>query len=227
VLGVDIIDAHLALPGERYAGLLRRGPCASRHQSVYELQAADGTYDLTVCRHVLQAILARGPGDRRARARDAAGRLAAPHSRGLPHAALPARRARSRPLLVRDPGALRGGHRHRSLIGRNAYGILAATGLTDIRIDYAIVDTLRVPRATFATILTAWRDGYADAIGQYTGITAEEARAYFDQMIGDVARCAALRGVDGAHRFGTRALARKKSPASREAGLSSCVEPLA
>jgi hypothetical protein len=71
-------------------------------------------------------------------------------------------------------------------IGRNAYGILAALGLQDIRIDYAIVDTLRVPRATFATILTAWRDGYSEAIGEHTGMTADEARAYFDQMIGDL-----------------------------------------
>jgi len=184
VLGVDIIDAHLALARERYAALAPR--LRFEHQSVYELQAADRTYDLTVCRHVLQAI---------------------PHAdRVIAELVRVTRRGGWLHLIPEDYHML---HFQRGtldpdrfwyeiparfaeatgtdlFIGRNAYGILAATGLTDIRIDYAIVDTLRVPRATFATILTAWRDGYADAIGQYTGITAAEARAYFDQMIGDV-----------------------------------------
>ena len=45
--------------------------------------------------------------------------------------------------------------------------MLNALGLVDLRVDYVTVDTLRVPRETFATILEAWRDG-AEA---YLGIT--------------------------------------------------------
>jgi len=42
-------------------------------------------------------------------------------------------------------------------MGRNAYGILARMHFEDIKVDYFIVDTVRVPRETFAAILEAWR----------------------------------------------------------------------
>jgi ubiquinone/menaquinone biosynthesis C-methylase UbiE len=71
-------------------------------------------------------------------------------------------------------------------VGRNAYGLLVDLGLTDITMDYVIVDTLRVPRETFAAILTAWRDGYVEPISQHTSISAAQATAYFDQMIADI-----------------------------------------
>ena len=50
VLGIDIIDHHLDLARSRYAALAPR--LSFEHQSVYELQATDSTFDLTVCRHV-------------------------------------------------------------------------------------------------------------------------------------------------------------------------------
>ncbi|MFI4953638.1 MAG: hypothetical protein ACHP7M_10910, partial [Burkholderiales bacterium] len=43
-----------------------------------------------------------------------------------------------------------------------------------------------VPRETFATILEAWRDGYAEPIGELTPITRDSAVAYFDQMIANI-----------------------------------------
>ena len=54
ILGVDIIDAHLELARSRYRALSDR--LSFEHQSVYELAAADGSFDLTVCRHVIHAI---------------------------------------------------------------------------------------------------------------------------------------------------------------------------
>jgi hypothetical protein len=71
-------------------------------------------------------------------------------------------------------------------IGRNSFSILAAAGLEEITVDYIVVDTLRVPRRTFADIITAWRDGYSEPIGQYTPITRESAVAYFNQMIATI-----------------------------------------
>jgi len=71
-------------------------------------------------------------------------------------------------------------------IGRNSFGILAAMRFEEIRVDYVIVDTLRVPRETFAAILEAWRDGYAAPIGEVTPISYESAVAYFDQMIANI-----------------------------------------
>jgi hypothetical protein len=48
------------------------------------------------------------------------------------------------------------------------------------------VDTLRVPRETFATILGAWRDGYVDTIGEITPVSRESAVANFNQMIANI-----------------------------------------
>jgi len=53
--------------------------------------------------------------------------------------------------------------------------------------DFLIVDTLRVPRATFANILVAWRDGFAPVLAETTGRTLDAVRADFDTMIADVA----------------------------------------
>ena len=71
-------------------------------------------------------------------------------------------------------------------IGRNAFSILAAMKLEQIKVDYVVVDTLRVPRETFAAILEAWRDGYAESIGELTPISGESAVAYFNQMIANI-----------------------------------------
>jgi hypothetical protein len=43
-----------------------------------------------------------------------------------------------------------------------------------------------VPRETFAEIIAAWHDGYADSIGELTDFSAEEARAYFNQMLATI-----------------------------------------
>jgi len=58
--------------------------------------------------------------------------------------------------------------------------------LEEITVNYVVVDTVRVRRETFAAILEAWRDGYAETIGELTPITREQAVAYFDQMIADI-----------------------------------------
>ena len=54
VLGVDIIDHHLNLARSRYAKIAPR--LSFEHQSIFELNAADRSFDLTVCRHVLHSI---------------------------------------------------------------------------------------------------------------------------------------------------------------------------
>ncbi len=94
--------------------------------------------------------------------------------------------ARSAGLLARGSGAIRRRDRNRLFIGRNVFGILAAMNLEAITVDYVVVDTVRVPRETFASILEAWRDGYVEPIGELTPITRDQALAYFDQMIADI-----------------------------------------
>ena len=184
VLGVDIIDHHLDLARSRYANLAPR--LSFEHQSVFELNAPDRSFDLTVCRHVLHSI---------------------PHAdRVIAELARVTRRGGYLHLIPEDYGMLhfqRGALDPRDFwhtvapsfaagtgtdlfIGRNTLGILAAMSLEEIKVDFVVVDTLRVPRETFAAIIEAWRDGYADSIAQLTPITRESAIAYFNQMIENI-----------------------------------------
>ena len=184
VLGVDIIDDHLALARKRYAPLAPR--LKFEHQSAFGLDAADGSFDLTVCRHVLHSI---PHADRviaeLARVTRPGGYLhLIPEDYGMLH-------FQRGPL---DPGnfwhtvvpAFEAATNTDLLIGRDAFGILAAMNLVEIRVDYVVVDTLRVPRETFAAIIEAWRDGYAESIGEVSPISRESAVAYFNQMVANI-----------------------------------------
>ena len=184
VLGVDIIDDHLALARSRYANLAPR--LTFEHQSVFEFEASDGSFDLTVCRHVIHSI---PDADRviaeLVRVTRPGGYL---HLISEDYGMLHFQRGALDPRDFWHVGAASFGAATGTdlFIGRNTFGILAAMHLDAITVDYVVVDTLRVPRETFAAILTAWRDGYCEPIGQFTPISAESARAYFDQMIANI-----------------------------------------
>jgi ubiquinone/menaquinone biosynthesis C-methylase UbiE len=184
VLGVDIIDDHLELARRRYARLAPR--LAFEHQNLFELSAPDHMFDLTVCRHVIHSIphpekvigelirVTRRGGYLHLISEDY-GMLhfqsGTPDPRDFWHVA---------------PAAFGSATQSDLFIGRNIFGILARMNLQEITIDYVIVDTLRVPRETFAAILGAWRDGYAESIGKLTPISQPSAIAYFDRMIANV-----------------------------------------
>jgi SAM-dependent methyltransferase len=181
VLGVDIIDSHLELARARSASLAPRVRFENR--SIFGLGLADATFDLVVCRHVLQAI---------------------PHpDRVLAELARVTRRGGWLHLIAEDylminfeprtldpddfwnAGPRRFGEAQGTdlRIGRKAYGLLRRLGLVDIAVDYVVVDPLRVPRETFAAIWVAWRDGYADAVSANTDVSREQFVAHFDDMI--------------------------------------------
>lgn len=168
----------------RYPNLAPRR--SFEHRSVFDLNIPDKTFDLTVCRHVLHSI---------------------PHpDRVIAELARVTRTGGYLHLIPEDYGMLH--FQRRSLdprdfwhtvapsfgsatgtdlfIGRNTFGILTAVALEEIKVDYVVVDTVRVPRETFAAIFEAWRDGYSDSIGQVTPITRESAIAYFNQMIDNI-----------------------------------------
>ena len=184
VLGVDIIEDHLALARSRYAALAPR--LRFERQSIFGLDAADRSFDLTVCRHVLHSI--PHPGRviaELARVTRPGGYLhLIPEDYGMLH-------FQRGPLYPGDfwhtaEPAFSAATNTDLLIGRNAFGILAAMNLEEIAVDYVIVDTLRVPRETFAAIFEAWRDGYAESIGEITPISRESAVAYFNQMAANI-----------------------------------------
>ena len=184
VLGVDIIDAHLDIARSRYAAFGAR--LRFEHESVFGLDAADDTFDLAVCRHVIHAI---------------------PHAdRVVAELVRVTRPGGYLHLIAEDYGML---HFQRGaldpndfwhtvpasfgaatqtdlFVGRNTFGILVSQGLEEIAVDYIVVDTVRVPRETFASILEAWRDGYVDVVGELTPVTRDSARVYFEQMIANI-----------------------------------------
>jgi ubiquinone/menaquinone biosynthesis C-methylase UbiE len=185
VLGIDIIDDHLRLAQTRYAALAPR--LRFEHESLFELALPDRSFDLVVCRHVLHSI---------------------PHAgRVIAELARVARRGGYLHLIPEDYGMLefqrRNGLDPRDFwhaapvqfeeatstdlfIGRNAFTILEKMKLDDITVDYVVVDTVRTPRETFASIIEAWRDGYADSIAELTTFSRESAIAYFNAMIENI-----------------------------------------
>jgi hypothetical protein len=71
-------------------------------------------------------------------------------------------------------------------VGRKMFGHLRALGLEQIAADYVVVDTLRVPRETFARIWEAWRDGYPDSIVAQVKVPRPHAERLWREMIDSV-----------------------------------------
>jgi SAM-dependent methyltransferase len=181
VLGVDVQEGSLRLARERHADLAPRLRFEPR--SVYDLGLPDASFDLTVCRHVIQSIphpeqvlaeLVRvtRPGGRLHLLAEDYGMIFFQPGRLDPGAFW-----RDGPLQV---GAATGTDMQ---VGRKAYSMLHALGLRDLTVDYLVADPLRVPRQILADIWTAWRDGYADFIAAHSRFSREEAVAHFDDMI--------------------------------------------
>ncbi len=184
VLGVDILDHHLDLARTRHARLAPR--LTFEHRSVFELGLPDGAFDLTVCRHVIQSI----PHAERVlaelvRVTKPGGRL---HLIAEDYDMLHFQRRSPDPRDFWHEVAARFSEATGSslFIGRYCAPMLAELGLEGIRLDYVIVDTLRVPRETFAQIMEAWRDGYVESVAEVTRFTPADARAYFDVMIANI-----------------------------------------
>ncbi len=184
LLGVDIIDDHLALARSRSAPLGSRVRFENR--SIFELGLPDASFDLVVCRHVLQAV---------PHAEHVIAELVRVTKRGGWIHLI----AEDYLMIHFEPGHLdpddfwsQGPRRFGEKtgtdlrVGRRAFRMLRALGLTRITVDYVVVDPIRVPRATFAGIWRAWRDGYADAISEHTSITREQFLAHFDEMIATI-----------------------------------------
>ncbi|MDE2197141.1 MAG: methyltransferase domain-containing protein [Gammaproteobacteria bacterium] len=181
--GIEILPEHVAYARRRYARLAPR--LEFREGDAFALDLPDDSFDLVACRHVLQSV----PQPERIlgeliRVTRPGGRL---------H------------LLVEDYGMIHAwptrfdldGFWQRAMnafvknmqvdprIGRRTWSELHGRGIRDLAVDYLIVDTLRTPRATLASIFEAWRDGYAASVAELAGMSSADARAHFD----DIAAC--------------------------------------
>ena len=186
LIGIDILESNLLLARRDSAAFTDR--IRYEQGDAFALDHADASFDLVVCRHMSQAV----PNFPLVLAEIT--RVLKPG--GWLH------------LLSEDYGMLhmpvvdRGGSRFdpdrfwnynacvflQSIgcderIGRHSPALLETSGYREIAMDFITVDTLRVPRATFAGILKAWRDGYAEPLAGATGRSLEEVTADFDTMI--------------------------------------------
>lgn len=180
-VGVDIEEPHLEKARARSAGFGER----VRFETGDALNLAfdDATFDLVVCRHVLQAV-----SDAR-RVLEEIRRVTRPGGRvhliaedyGMLHCYPTELDADD--FWQRFPprySAATGSDLH---VGRKTFTFLHDLGMTDIRCDYVVVDTVRVPRETFARIWEAWRDGYTDSIAEHSGVSREEVARRWREMI--------------------------------------------
>ena len=179
--GVDLETAHLERARNRTQ---QAGIQAELHQGdVFHLPFKSDMFDLTVSRHVLQAI----PNAPKAVAE--MWRVTKPG--GRMHML-----AEDYGMLWCHPTALGSDGFWQVLpqkfaeaigtdnqVGRKMFSTLTALGAADIHVDYVVVDTIRVPRDTFARIWEAWRDGYTDALAQHTSMPREEITRRWNEMI--------------------------------------------
>lgn len=181
IVGVDILESTVAHARQQLAHLSPR--VRVQQGDAFALAFADAEFDLVVCRHVTQAI----PEPQRALAE--LRRICRPG--GWIHVLSEDYGMLHMPAAAVDPDRLW----HEAVvpytrstgtdarIGRRTWSLMHALGLESLHVDYVIVDTLRVARETFATIMEAWRDGYADVLAQHSAFDLREIRAFFDQAI--------------------------------------------
>lgn len=184
VIGVDILESSLDYARQRYAALAPR--VQFERGDAFELALDANAYDLAVCRHLTQAVpdVPHVLGELYRICKPGGWLHVLSEDYGMLHM----------PVGERDPDRLwqRGVFPYAratgtdARVGRHTFSHLRRLGLRELRVDYVVVDTLRVPRETLAAIFEAWRDGYSEAIGQHSKLSVEEARAIFDQIIGSV-----------------------------------------
>jgi len=183
VLGVELLEASVAHARARHAALAPR--LKFEVGDAFALRQPDNSFDLVANRHMVQSV----PHVERilaelVRVTRPGGRV---HVLAEDYSML---HFMSGPL---DPDALwrkgpvefsqRTGTDSR--IGRRMWTLMRAAGLTNVCVDYVVVDTLRVPRRVFADIITAWRDGYVDALAT-PDWPSHVVRQHFDEVIASI-----------------------------------------
>jgi len=180
-LGVDLEESHLERARSRCRDFGDRA--LFQRDDALQLSFPDAQFDLAISRHVVQAL----PDAMRAlremvRVLEPGGRL---HVIAEDYGMLWCHPTDldSDGFWQRIPnryGPAIGCDLH---VGRKTFTHLTDLGLRDIRVDYLVCDTLRVPRETFARIWEAWRDGYTDSIVQHSGVPRDEVERRWREMI--------------------------------------------
>lgn len=171
LIGMDILESNLCFVKRDSAQLANR--IAYEQGDAFALRFADASMDLIVCRHMSQAVpdfsLVLAEFSRVLKPGGVLHLLSEDY--GMLHF----------PVNKLDPDKFWNEHAIRFLnsiqcdgrIGRHSPSLLENAGYQDITADYITVDTLRVPRTTFAGVITAWRDGYAEVLAEASGRSIE------------------------------------------------------
>jgi ubiquinone/menaquinone biosynthesis C-methylase UbiE len=181
LLGVDLEEPHLERARASCAGFGERVRFAVA--DALALPLPDASFDLVVSRHLVQAV----PDPRRAlgemvRVLAPGGRLhvlAEDYGMLWCHPTPSGSDAfwqRYPPRYGRAVGC-------DLFVGRKGFTLLAELGMTDVAVDYVVVDTVRVPRETFARIWEAWRDGYTDPLAEHAGVPRAEVARGWEELI--------------------------------------------
>ncbi len=181
VVGMDILESNLVFA--------RRASQAFSERVNYEQGDAfaqrfdDASIDLLVCRHMSQAVpdfpLVLAEFTRVLKPGGVLHLLSEDY--GMLHF----------PVTELDPDKFWNEHAVKFLhsircdgrIGRHSPTLLETAGYENITIDYLTVDTLRVSRATFAGIIAAWRDGYAEVLAEASGRSVDAVVADMNSLI--------------------------------------------
>jgi SAM-dependent methyltransferase len=181
LVGIDVHEPHLALARERSRAF--GGRAEFQRGDAFALDFPDRSFDLTLCRHMLQAV--------------------PEPERVLSEMARVTRRGGVLHVVAEDYGMI---HCHPCAVdgdrfwregpitlgqrtgtdlycGRKAYHWLHALGLADVRVDYAVIDTVRVERGVLTGIFEAWRDGYTEIIAAHSRLSVSEVRRSFDAIV--------------------------------------------
>jgi SAM-dependent methyltransferase len=182
LVGVDILDGNLALARRDNAGFEDR--VRFDQGDAFALDFNDAGFDLVVCRHMSQAVPHFGS------VMDEIDRVLKPggwlhllsEDYGMLHMPIVGKRDPDK-FWNENAIVFLQGIGCDGRIGRHTPPLLEQRGYRDIAMDFITVDTLRVPRHTFAGIMRAWRDGYAGPLADATGRDVADVTADFDAMI--------------------------------------------
>ena len=182
VLGVDGYATHVEFARRRHGAYSDR--LSFEQADPYQLGFPDASYDLVVCRHLLQAMpFPERILDELVRVTKPGGRLhLLCEDYGMFHFAPT---TLDTDVFWREVTSVFGPATNTDLrIGRRIYALLADRGIQELSVEYVSVDTLRVNRDVCVQIVEAWRDGYSVTLAERSRLNLEEVLAYFDDMIG-------------------------------------------
>ncbi|MEO8001426.1 MAG: class I SAM-dependent methyltransferase, partial [Arenimonas sp.] len=181
VTGMDILESNLLFARRDSEKMSDR--VAYEQGDAFALGFEDASVDLLVCRHMSQAVpdfqLVLAEFTRVLKPGAVLHLLSEDY--GMLHF----------PVTELDPDRFWNEHAIKFLrsincdgrIGRHSPALLENAGYRNITMDYITVDTLRVPRSTFAGIIRSWRDGYAAVLAEASGRSIDVVIADMNQLV--------------------------------------------